>query len=391
MSLIWDALKEAQRERSGHAAPNSPASIGESFFPYPAAKENRGPNRAAVIGGTTIVVLAILGVGASRVISMRSAERRSAAAITHAPATKPVPVTPSVQSPSVAPETTPTTSAPVAPAASSLVPPARNDESVADATPKTGATKSTVSDPARGSASEPAPGPAKTAPAESAPVVAAAGLPTTQSISSSGPNVRVVVDPVGLRPGDSLFARAFAEHMRGNLDGAADLYEKALLKPPVAPDLYNDYGALLAGRANHNAAIAMYRLGLSAKGDDPKLWINLADSYKAIGRHADAMSSYFQAAKLDPTNAVVKMRLAGEYKAIGDTANARRSYEDAVRTAPKEADVHYNYGAFLQSQHDYAGAIRELQAFVDLAPGKFSTDVIERTKSYIANLRRQSP
>jgi Tfp pilus assembly protein PilF len=100
------------------------------------------------------------------------------------------------------------------------------------------------------------------------------------------------------------------------------------------------------------------------------------------------MSAYFEAVKLDPMNIVAKLRLASEYASLGDTASARRGFEEAVRSAPSDAEAHYRYGAFLQAQHDLNGAIRELQTFVDLAPGKYPSDVVERTRAHITALRR---
>jgi Flp pilus assembly protein TadD len=380
VSLISDALKEAQRERSERVAPRGSPSLGDSFFPHPGSAKRQAPSRWLIVGIGSAVVLAIAGAGVARVVLNKKAVRQSVIAKTRILNSHPTPVVTASPIPAAtvaAVDTTPVVTAPKAPAAK---PEPHIDQQprqiVAAARPVTAPVASN-------------PKPASLV--DSTVTAPAPGLPSTQVAGVRESGVRVIVDPVGLRPGDSLFARAFAEHMRGNLDGAADLYEKALLKPPVAPDLYNDYGALLAARGSHPAAIAMYRTGIEKKGEDPKLWINLADSYKAIGRHADALSSYFQAAKLDPLNAIVRMRLAGEYQAIGDTASARRGYEEAIRVAPKEPDVHYNYGAFLQSQRDYAGAVRELQAFVDLAPGRVSQDFIERTKGYISNLRRQYP
>jgi tetratricopeptide (TPR) repeat protein len=216
-----------------------------------------------------------------------------------------------------------------------------------------------------------------------------AAPPSTPAASNGG--VKIVVDPVGLRPGDSLFARAYAEHARGNLDAAADLYEKAIQHPPVAPEAYNNYGALLASRGKYQAAITMYDLGLRANRQDPRLWINLGDAYKADGRHADALSAFFEAARLDPSSIPVKVRLANEYAAISDTANARRGYEDALRLAPKDPEAHFAYGSFLQKQRDYRGAVKEFQAFIDLAPGRYPQDAIERVRAYVSSLRKQFP
>ncbi len=380
MSLISEALKEAQRERTERperAGARSAASVGESFFPYPAQTKKRAkPRRGFIIGASVVAIVAVGGVVTLRMLASKKSS--TVAPVSVDSSTRAIPA---ANPPIAAPQAITNDRHVEAPA-----------KSVASAeSPK----PPPKSQPLAAPLAEPrvAPSASAAAPPKTADSVAAtpsAPPPVAPApVKSSG--LRVVVDPASQRPGDSLFARAFAEHSRGNLDAAADLYEKAIAHPPVAPELYNDYGALLAGRGKHTAAITMYNLGISASDHDPRLWTNLGDSYRAVGRRADAMSAYFEAAKLDPSNIAVKLRLAAEYAAIGDSVSARRGYEEAVRVAPRDPDAHYAFGSFLQAQRDYRGAARELQAFIDNASGRYSQDVIERTRSYVSNLRRQYP
>jgi Tfp pilus assembly protein PilF len=377
MSLISEALKEAQRERTERAGPRAAATIVDSIFPYPSKAGRGAPNRNLIIGATIAVVL-IGGAG----LGLRwFSQRAPKAGITALPK-RPVVAQQHVAPPVAAPIASPVAATlaprpePKSTVAAVVSAPARKAAApiVAPATPAPRI-------PARDSVIAKPPAPSVPSPA---PVVQPQGTP-----SSSG--VRIVLDPSGGRPADSLFARAYAEHKRGNFDMARDLYEKALAKPPVAPELYNNYGALLASMNNPTAAIAMYSLGLKVNENDARLWTNLASSYNATGRHAEAMAAYAQAAKLDPSNGIVKTRLAAEYTAIGDTSSARRMYEDAVRVAPRDAGVHHAYGSYLQSQRDFKGAIRELQLFVDLAPGAYDQATIDGIKKHIATLRQANP
>ncbi len=390
MSLISEALKEAQRERSERTGPRSgtrsPATVGESFFPYPNQTRKRAqPRRGFIIGVSVIAVVAVGGAVTLRLLATR-------------PPAHPVPTAAPVASVTPAPAIVAKNVSAVAPASLDSSKRSLPDAKTPVVAPRSTAHDGRVDAPAKSVASAESPKAARTtepvvAPAKKVDSIAPTPTapPPAAPAASKSSALRVVVEPASQRPGDSLFVRAFAEHSRGNLDAAADLYEKAIAHPPVAPELYNDYGALLAGRGKHTAAITMYNLGISANDHDARLWTNLGDSYRAVGRRADAMSAYFEAAKLDPSNIAVKLRLAAEYAAIGDTASARRGYEEAVRVAPRDPDAHYAFGSFLQAQHDYRGAARELQAFVDNASGRYSQDVIERTKAYVSNLRRQYP
>jgi tetratricopeptide (TPR) repeat protein len=413
MSLITDAMNEAQREANKRRHDSQPALLGD---PFPGAtrvvaEREWLTNRALVYGAIGFLVFA--SAVATAIVTyrrLRVEAPRTAATSSVAPArdtTRPGAAI-SSQRAAGSPAPTSATRAAATPRGPSAVPAPRSANApevarrgqdadvgrrgeqglrpMATTPPNQASAGASTRTPTGAPARSVAAGPPSSAadPITPEPV---ATTPSTQTPPASGA-MRVVVDPRVLRSADSLFARAYAEHTRGNLDGAAELYERALAHPPVSPELYNDYGALLATRGKHAAAVAMYNLGIAANDKDARLWANLGDSYRALGRRADAMSAYFEAARLDPANIPVKVRLAGEYALLGDTANARRGFEQAVRAAPNDAEAHYRFGAFLQTQHDVRGAIRELQAFVDLAPGRYPLDVIDRTKAYIAQLRR---
>jgi Tfp pilus assembly protein PilF len=412
VSLISDALNEAQREANKRRKESQPALLGENPISPPrvVVAPPYHPWRRIVYAAIGIAVVASALV--TGVIAYRRAKSQVEIGARPDSAAAPVAVAPNAATardtaiknvqpppPVVAPRPTQPATKPVQVATNAVRPPIatmpRREAPPSATAPAVAARRlpirpapsPTVSNTARTPTG--ATQPQSIAPTPPAPVTAANHQVVAPPQPRSSPqDMRVIVDPTVLRAGDSLFIRAYAEQTRGNLDAAADLYERALTKPPVSPELYNDYGALLATRGKHAAAITMYNLGIAANDKDARLWANLADSYRAIGRRADAMSAYFEAMKLDPMNVGVRLRLAAEYASLGDTASARHGFDEAVRSAPRDAEAHYRYGAFLQTQHDVGGAIRELQAFVDLAPGKYPSDVIERTKAYIASLRR---
>lgn len=399
MSLISDALKAAQRERDERTGRRSGAAVADEFFPHPAAKAPSEPHvtpKAAVVALiAALVVAGIVGIIVARFIARAIIERHHQHAPTHvqAPphAVRPVQVPP----PAVAAHASTSTTGdgqvegPIAAA--------RHDATPAPA--KTTPIKTVVpavfpsAPPARVAAQPPSRAAAhdsvKAAPKETPTAVISSQPPTVASITSPPTaGVRVIMDPAGTTPGDSLFAQAYAEHRRGNLDRAAGLYERALQAHESSPELYNDYGALLASRGNYTAAITMYRMGIAVDQQNAKLWLNLAEAYTTIGRHADALAAFSQLTQLDPLNATAKMRLAGEYQAIGDTASAHHGFEEATRLAPQDPTVHYAFGVFLQAQRDIDGAIRQYQLFVDNAHGEYPQAQIDEIKNHIAALRQ---
>lgn len=387
MSLISDALKEAQRERGERVSPTeraTPSAAKTLFSPSERKKSQWSIPIYLVIIAVAVVVLSPVTIVLVRARMARDAATPTVAATDVARASSPstgtvLPASQAASAPThpVVPQAKPVR------ATDSARPPAPVSRSAAVASSPHVQLKRIETRTANADAR------LQTAAIE--PTATEPLSPSSLVTSASPSGVRVVLEPSNTRPGDSLFAQAFVEQSRGNYDRAAELYEHALQSKPVSPQLYNDYGALLASRGNEIAAIAMYNLGLKSDAHEPRLWINLGDSYKALGRHADAMSAYAEASKYDPTNASLKTRLASEYAAIGDSANARRGFEDATHIAPRDAAVHHAFGVFLQGQHDYRGAMREFQSFVDLAPGKFPAETVEAMKAHIARLAKAAP
>jgi Tfp pilus assembly protein PilF len=379
MSLISEALKEAQREHTVRKGqPTSIVSV-DNFFPYPSGKKRKRPNVAILVGGIAIVLLAAAGATYARLRLKRVAAPAGAPPFTASVAGSVVPVNPSSPAIEVAGNPVIVSSAPPAtPAGSSMIPERRY---VVVPNTRVSAPTSSVST-SRAPTSVAAATLDSTTPRPAPPVRA----PTLTNES-----VRIVVDPVGSRPADSLFQLAYAAHLRNDLTAAQELYERTIALPQAPAGAFNNYGALLARHGNQAGAREMFQQALTRDPANVDAWVNLGDSYNAIGHHGEAMAAFARAAQIDPASSAVKIRLAAEYRAIGDTSSARRMYEDASRLAPRDPAVHYSYAEFLQSQHDVRGAVREYQLFVDLAPGVFGAETIDGVKQYIASLRRLSP
>jgi tetratricopeptide (TPR) repeat protein len=392
MSLINDALKEAQRERSGRANARREGPFVESIFPYPDARKKAWPP-ILFIGGAAIVVAAGLVAG----IVARNRLRASAPK-TPAPIVKVAPTIPKstpttvASSGTVSSTSTSATKAPPVPAVEqSLSRPAAKPAILAHAPaprPATdrGAVASAPTSKLRADSAAPS-AEAANRRAASAPTLPEA--PTASRGDASG--VRLVLDASGNGPADSLFRLAYAEQMKNNLDGAQALYEKAIATRHARAEAYNDYGVLLLARGNKTAATEMFRQALNRDDKNVEAWVNMGDSFNGMGYHAEAMSAYARANQLDPTRAAVKARISREYEAIGDTTSARRYLEEAVKGNPSDASAHYALGAYLQRMHDFPGAIREFQAFVDLSPAQDGQEFVSEMRRHISALKKAAP
>jgi len=225
-----------------------------------------------------------------------------------------------------------------------------------------------------------------------ATLVSTAAVQPPSTASEAVPNgsqgVRIIIDAPSVRPADSLFRLAYAEHLKGNFDRARQLYEQTIAMQQAPSEAYNDYGVLLSQHGNPAAAAEMFRVAVRRDDANAEAWINLGDSYVLAGHHADALSAFSRAIQLDPGNVAVKIRLAGEYHAIGDPTSARRLYDESLKSAPRDPAVHYELAKFLQAQQDFKGAAREFQQFVDLAGGKYDARTIDAVKQHVASLEK---
>lgn len=385
MSLISDALKEAQRERRGRGGEQNVVPLYESVFPS-ARRTKKGWKPTAMVVGA--LVMAGIAVGSTAVILKHlPSATRSNATPAQTRANNSAPTTPAGAS-----------RAPVAGGARSNTPPATSSTTIAPRETTTGRTKTPPSTVASSATTtdrvEQRSGPVVPTGAArpSAPTVATVSPPAPERPAPRG--VRVVLDPVGSSPADSLSRLAYAEHTKGSLDVARDLYEKAIATKQAPAEVFNNYGVLLLQQSNRALATEMFRQAISRDDTNVEAWINLGDAYIAAGHHASALSAFDRARQLDPARASIKIRLAGEYLEIGDTASARRLYQDAVQSKPSDPRAHYALATFLLVVNDTAAAMREFDAFLTIAAasrGEFTAEKLEEVKRYVDSLRRRSP
>ena len=84
MSLISEALKEAQREHSVRKGRPSSVALVDNFFPYPTSKKRGRPNTALLVGGAALIVLAGAGAAYAR-FRLKPTPARLAAPVTAPP------------------------------------------------------------------------------------------------------------------------------------------------------------------------------------------------------------------------------------------------------------------------------------------------------------------
>jgi len=158
--------------------------------------------------------------------------------------------------------------------------------------------------------------------------------------------------------------------LRGDLDSAAMLYEKALAEPNKQDDaeLLNNLTAVYRLAKKFTKAEATARKVLSRSRDNLDALKNLAMIYYDQGHYrlAEAVSS--NARKVDDKDPGVHNNLGLIYLKLGEPQRALAQFKQAVSLDAKFVLGHLNWGAVALNYRDYQTAQREFAEAAVLEP-----------------------
>jgi Tfp pilus assembly protein PilF len=346
MSLISDALKTAQRERSGHAATDAGGQpLLDGFFPYVSTSSSDGRprlGRVLVISGLSIVVL-----GAAAWFSMPLLKKLlngradNAASIVLPPhRSTSVPPRPAVQMVQAA-DTQPTVVA-----RDSSVPAAKTAPAPTDRSSQERDTR----EPRRiVTAVRPATGERDTVIVDPPSALAAA------------PEPRVV------RP--NYEAEAVGAFNSGDYPTARSRFELAIRVAPTA-SAWTNYGVTLEKLGQPQAAIRAYRSATAIDASYFNAWLYLARVYNVLGDAARAVPLFDRARELEPNNSDVNADLAElEYKS-GAFVEARRFADVAARSNPANSRAQYYLALAADTLKDRGVARQAYESYLRTMSGQ---------------------
>ena len=382
MSLIADALKAAQQEKTRRVHVPSAPGMGGFFAVRSGPRGRDGIPRPLVLA---MVAIGAVGVVAALVTLLLSTE-------------KPSPPLPESQPPiatTVAPQAAPagTSPAPLPLTYSASAIPVANGGAPGAGTPGTGT-------PATGAAagvSTPtvsvAGGTSIQAGTDSARAALLAPKEAPATIVAAAPKpagtLKITMEAQPTLDSRSLFVQALAAQRRGDTNRAKELYARALDRDPQNADLYNNIGMLYKDTGDLDRAEDAYRHAVSLNPKLTAAWSNLGVLLDLRGRRKEAIAALQQASAVDPSNVGVKVNLALEYHASGLYADARRLLEEAVRASPAMAEAQYALARTLEAQGDRSSAIMHYDLFLSTANGRFPS--LERQVSqHLAALKAGS-
>ncbi|HEY1912950.1 MAG TPA: sulfatase-like hydrolase/transferase [Vicinamibacterales bacterium] len=155
-------------------------------------------------------------------------------------------------------------------------------------------------------------------------------------------------------------ARETARHETDSDEGANAL-KRVLAEDPKIIDAWFMLGNEYYRKHQFELAIAQYKRALDLKPDYDLVVINMANSYRALGRDQEAMVGYRRFMELDPKNAQIRYETAQILIDNGKLDEAQTELTHALQLEPKLAAARNALGVLALKRGDLPGAEREIR------------------------------
>jgi Tfp pilus assembly protein PilF len=134
---------------------------------------------------------------------------------------------------------------------------------------------------------------------------------------------------------------AFAQHIAGNRDAAADMYDKLLgfTDGRDANVLYG-YGLLAAQDEKHGLGAYLVQHALKIFPDHAPSWVNLGICLKNLGRDLPALDAYTEALRIDPESPEALNAISAYYVNRGMPEKIIEYAERGLKFAPEHPHLH---------------------------------------------------
>ena len=157
---------------------------------------------------------------------------------------------------------------------------------------------------------------------------------------------------------------------QGEVADAIEALAEAYRLEPTARNAYL-LGQAQALAGNREEALRLYRLSMTAVGDNPTLHVNLARSLAELGAFPESARELEAALALDPENGVLWADLGRMYEETDRDAEAVEAYRQAIEHAPDLDRAYLGLGYLYQEQERVEDAIEAWRRGAERVPGSF--------------------
>jgi tetratricopeptide (TPR) repeat protein len=157
---------------------------------------------------------------------------------------------------------------------------------------------------------------------------------------------------------------ALTLHQQGALDKAARAYQGLLAADPEDADVLHLLGVLRHQQGDHAGAVELICRAIALRPSVPAFHANLAEAYRALGKHERAAGSCRMALRLWPDYPEARVNLALALQGLGRLDEAVEQFRHALRLRPGFAAAHNGLGTLLREQGHPDEALEHLHLAV---------------------------
>ncbi len=169
------------------------------------------------------------------------------------------------------------------------------------------------------------------------------------------------------------FQIALGFHQKGQLDKAAELYQKILEKEPTHADALHLCGLIAHQARNYQQAIALISKAIRSDSGNAIYHYNMGVSLIEAGRKKEAIISFRNAIRRYPHSPESWYNLANLLKQQGESEESLRCYRKAVEIRPDYAQAYFNMARLLKEQKKYDEAIAYYHKASEVRPNHAQT------------------
>jgi predicted TPR repeat methyltransferase len=181
---------------------------------------------------------------------------------------------------------------------------------------------------------------------------------------------------------DDALQLAVQMHRNGQLEGAAQLYERLLEAAPGHPDVLHLLGMARHQMGRSDEGVGLIRQAIEHEPNFAGFHNNLGNIYMNNGRTEDAAMAYERAVALAPEDADLHNNLGALYKALNREAEAEMALSKALALNAQHINAYNNLGLLYASQGDRERAISHYIKALELMPGNEAARKLLATTYY---------
>ncbi len=209
-----------------------------------------------------------------------------------------------------------------------------------------------------------------TAPSAPAPAPPASSRPPASQPAAAQQSFRLVLAPPR-QAADDLFRQGVEAQRRRDFASAVELYRGALARDPDNAEISNNLGICYQALGRLTAARDAFRSAVTLQPRYAVAWSNLGGVLVALGQIDDAQTALAEAVRREPGSTGAKVNLALVFQKQGLLADSERLLREALAIDAGMSEAHYALGQLLEQQGNVREAMEHYRLFLSIASGRF--------------------